>query len=314
MNHFLKQQKSLLNLKYQHYHTIKDDGIVSRLKFVRIGEDYQEYGVTIPEVMLNDAIKQLESYQMFIKYSTSQIPPKKSRSKVKTKIASRRVVKKKVKISADDNIILDPYVDLELGKSISLVKAKEEEAAKQVHATHARIVTEYVPESAKKKTDIMQALKESKKTSKRQLGIRGLGEGTGTIPGVLNESTVISATLSERTGEDQLDVEEKDDKEGGVDDKGDDHINEDEEMLNAKVEYSRKGDAEVSDAAKAKTKKTEEAKDDSKNAKLPPTSSSLSISSGFGDQFLKLCSDTSLVGTVKDTIDVEISSLLDIKI
>ncbi|GJX50239.1 hypothetical protein Tco_0277084, partial [Tanacetum coccineum] len=36
INHFLKQHKSLLNLKYQHYHTIKDDGIVSRLKFVRI--------------------------------------------------------------------------------------------------------------------------------------------------------------------------------------------------------------------------------------------------------------------------------------
>ncbi|GKD44312.1 hypothetical protein Tco_1268957 [Tanacetum coccineum] len=38
INHFLKQHKSLSNLKYQHYHTIKDDGIVSRLKFVRIGD------------------------------------------------------------------------------------------------------------------------------------------------------------------------------------------------------------------------------------------------------------------------------------
>nr|GEY77192.1 aminoacyl-tRNA synthetase, class 1a, anticodon-binding [Tanacetum cinerariifolium] len=44
-------------------------------------EDYQEYGLVIPEVMLNEAIKKLESYQMFIKYSTSQIPPKKSRGK-----------------------------------------------------------------------------------------------------------------------------------------------------------------------------------------------------------------------------------------
>ncbi|GJW00954.1 hypothetical protein Tco_1556205 [Tanacetum coccineum] len=88
----------------------------------------------------------------------------------------------------------------------------------------------------------------------------------------------------------------------------------DEEMLNAEVEVSRKGDAEVSDAAKADAKKTEEAKDDSKKAELALTSSSLSISSGFGDQFLKLSSDTSLVCTVKHTTDVEISSLLDIKI
>ncbi|GKC20535.1 hypothetical protein Tco_1022685, partial [Tanacetum coccineum] len=47
-----------------------------------------------------------------------------------------------------DNIIPDPYIALELGKSISLTEAvdKEEEAARQVHATHARIVTESVPE------------------------------------------------------------------------------------------------------------------------------------------------------------------------
>ncbi|GJR63354.1 hypothetical protein Tco_1505516 [Tanacetum coccineum] len=52
-----------------------------RLKFVRIGKDFQEYGLPIPETMLAKGIKQSESYQMFIKYSTGQIPPKKSRGK-----------------------------------------------------------------------------------------------------------------------------------------------------------------------------------------------------------------------------------------
>ncbi|GKF96329.1 hypothetical protein Tco_0289064, partial [Tanacetum coccineum] len=60
-----------------------DDGIVSRLKFVKIGEDYQEYGVVIPDVMLDDTILQSESYQMFLKYSTGQIPPKKSMWKIR---------------------------------------------------------------------------------------------------------------------------------------------------------------------------------------------------------------------------------------
>ncbi|GJX06989.1 hypothetical protein Tco_0194921 [Tanacetum coccineum] len=134
-------------IKFQHYHTIKDDGIVCRLKFVRIGEDYQEYGLSIPETMLTEAIKQSESYRMFIKYSTSQIPPKKSRGKglqrkktaddsqetvdvseesepepglVKRKTSSKRRVKKKVTLSADDNIISDDlFTALELGKSIS---------------------------------------------------------------------------------------------------------------------------------------------------------------------------------------------------
>ncbi|GKC25734.1 retrovirus-related pol polyprotein from transposon TNT 1-94, partial [Tanacetum coccineum] len=58
INHFLSQYKSLFKLKFQHYHTIKDDGIVNRLKFVRIGEDYQEYGLPIPDMMLNNEIKQ----------------------------------------------------------------------------------------------------------------------------------------------------------------------------------------------------------------------------------------------------------------
>ncbi|GKB24055.1 hypothetical protein Tco_0863456, partial [Tanacetum coccineum] len=40
-----------------------------------------------------------------------------------------------------DNIIPKPDLALELGKSISLTKAEEEVVAKEVHATHARIVS-----------------------------------------------------------------------------------------------------------------------------------------------------------------------------
>ncbi|GJV46588.1 hypothetical protein Tco_1431124 [Tanacetum coccineum] len=320
----------------------------------------------IPEVMLNDAIKQSESYLMFIKYSTGLIPPKKSRGKgsqrkktvddsqetvdvskpkpkpkpepVKRKTASRRLVKKKVTIFADDNIISnDPNIALELGKSISKTKAEEAEAPRQVHATHARIVTEFVPEPTKRRklgkvtsdppkklkgvpsltlkeqeaADTMQALKESRKTSKRKPGTRGSNEGTGTIPRVPDESTVVSATSSEGTKreseyskEDQIGDEEKDDKDDDVDDEGDDYISdkqdaddkdaetesdedeiykykirvhkdEDVEMSNAKVKDSDKGDEEVADAAKADAEKTLEVKDDAKKTELPPTSSSL---------------------------------------
>ncbi|GKD07576.1 hypothetical protein Tco_1187261, partial [Tanacetum coccineum] len=227
-----------------------------------IGKDYQEYGLSIPETMLTEAIKQSESYQMFIKYSTGQIRPKKSGGKesepkpepVKRKTSSKRRVKKKVTLSADDNIISDdPDTALELGKSISQTEAKEAEATRKVHATHARIVTEYVLEPTRRRksgnvtfdppkrlngvpsltpeekeaADIMKALKESKKTSKRQLGTGGSNEGTGSILGVPDESTVISSTSSEGTGskqesghseEGQLDDEEKDEKEGDADD------------------------------------------------------------------------------------------------
>ncbi|GJS21183.1 hypothetical protein Tco_0449815 [Tanacetum coccineum] len=43
-------------------------------------------------------------------------------------------------------------VALELGKSMSITEAEEEEATRQIHATHARIVTESVPKATKKKT------------------------------------------------------------------------------------------------------------------------------------------------------------------
>ncbi|GJZ43429.1 hypothetical protein Tco_0590684 [Tanacetum coccineum] len=354
---------------------------------------------------------------MFLKYSTSQIPPKKSRGKgsqgkktvdtpmadfdvskesdskpTRKRTSSRRVVKKKVIISVADNIIPNLNVALELGKFVSLTEAVEEEAVRQVHATHAWIVTESKPEPAKKKTgsrstkgiviqdtpkqevaDIMQALKESKKISRRQSGTGGSNEGTGVSLGVPNEFAVVPATSSEEIAtkprvpneekvtsevkvivewgskqesdyseEDQGDDEEvnwidSDEDEKKKDDNDDDddksidlerqtmkklmmnfdeQVNDDvdKEMTNAKVEDSGKGDAEISDVAKADAEKIKEIKDDAKRAELPTTSSSLSISSGFGDQFLKLSSDTSLVGTVKDTTDVEINSLLDIKI
>ncbi|GKF20704.1 hypothetical protein Tco_0069342, partial [Tanacetum coccineum] len=71
----------------------------------------------------------------------------------KKKTSSKRRVKKKVTLSADDNIISDdPDAALELAKSISQTKAEEAEVARKVHATHARIVTKSVPESAKKKS------------------------------------------------------------------------------------------------------------------------------------------------------------------
>ncbi|GJT67177.1 hypothetical protein Tco_1018657 [Tanacetum coccineum] len=92
------------------------------LKFFRIGEDYQEYGLAIPDVMLNDTIKLDVS-----KESELELEP------VKKKTASRRMVKKKVTLSAEDNIIYDnPDAALELGKSISLTEFEEAESARKV--------------------------------------------------------------------------------------------------------------------------------------------------------------------------------------
>ncbi|GJT70111.1 hypothetical protein Tco_1029397 [Tanacetum coccineum] len=47
---------------------------------------------------------------------------------------------------------------------------------------------------------------------------------------------------------------------------------------------------------------------------VPRSSSSRSLLSNYGNQFLNLSSDASLVGTIKETTDAEINSLLDVQI
>ncbi|GJW23138.1 hypothetical protein Tco_0033760 [Tanacetum coccineum] len=320
INHLLKQHKCLSNLKYQHNHTIK-----------------------------NDSISLTDVHQ----YSSSQIPPRKARPKSQRK-----------KTDDDSQEIID----------ISKESEPEPEPVSQSIKTEAEDAKQKAKKEEQEVADTIQALKESRKTSKRQPGTGGSSEETGTIPGVLDESLVVSATSSEGTGtksgvpdeekditkenvilewgskqeskyseEDQLNDEQNDDKEGDANDEGDDHISdtkdadneddetesdedeiykykicvhkdEDVEMSNADVEDSDKGNEDVTDALKADAKKTLEVKDDAKKTELPPTSFSLSVSLGFGDQFLKLSSDSSLVSTVKDTTDVEINSLLEVKI
>ncbi|GJW55534.1 retrovirus-related pol polyprotein from transposon TNT 1-94 [Tanacetum coccineum] len=188
----------------KHFHTIKDDGVVSRLKFVRMGEDVQQYGLAIPATMLNKEIIQSESYKRFILYSTGQIPPKKSRGKGSQGKKSADPTEESVDMS--DESEPEPLIRRK-------TSTEEEAAARQVHATHARIVSESVPEPARRRrsdiaiskttqklkgiqtlspaeqeaADIMKALKDSRRMLGRQPGTGGSDEGTGEIPGVPDE-------------------------------------------------------------------------------------------------------------------------------
>nr|GFA61987.1 hypothetical protein [Tanacetum cinerariifolium] len=189
----------------------------------------------------------------------------------KKRTSSKRRVKKKVTIYTEDNIISnDPDTALELGKSISQTKAEESEAAKKLKG-----ISSLTPEE-QEAVDIMQALKESKKSNRRQPGTRGSDKGTNSIPGVLDESTVISATSSEGTGiklgvldeekditkekvilewgdkqdskhsdndndDDDVDVE-KDDKDGDADDEGNDHVSDTQDADDEDVETESEKD------------------------------------------------------------------------
>ncbi|GJW38114.1 hypothetical protein Tco_0063959 [Tanacetum coccineum] len=169
---------------------------------------------------------------MFIKYSTSLISPKKSRDIGQ---GSKRVIKKEVTISTDDNIIPEPDVALDLRKSMSITEAAEDEATRQVHATHERIMTESDLEPARRRpseklvADTIKALKASRKSIRSQPHAGGPSEGTGTKSGVPDESTVTPTTSkedSEYTEEDDddeniewVDTDEEEDKNDDDDDK-----------------------------------------------------------------------------------------------
>nr|GEX42143.1 copia protein [Tanacetum cinerariifolium] len=240
INHFLKQHNSLLNLKFQHYHTIKDDG----METIDVSKE-------------------------------SEPEPK----PVKRKTSSKRRFKKKATLFINDNIISDdPDTTLELGKPISQTKIEEAKAARQVHATHARIVIEFVPKPAKKK----KIRQKSKKTSKRQPGTRGSSEGTGTILGILKESTVVFAISSEGTEqesehseEDKLDDEEKDEKEGDGDDEDNETESDEDDIYKYKIRVRKDDDEEMINVE---------------------------------------VDDSNKVSTVKDTTDAELNSLLEVKI
>ncbi|GKD89654.1 hypothetical protein Tco_1365161 [Tanacetum coccineum] len=194
--------------------------------------------------------------------------------------------KKKVSISADDNIISEPDVALKLAKSISLAKTVKEEEPRQLKGIQTLTAKEQLA------ADMMQALNARKKSSRSQLYVGGFSEGTGTKPRVPDESTAIITTSHEGTGI----------KPG------------DEEIKDVEVAETRKSNEEITDMEKADTEKTEEVNDDNKKAELPLLSSSLSVSSGFGNQFLNLSFDKSTVRNLKDTTYADINSSLDVQI
>ncbi|GJW62891.1 hypothetical protein Tco_0112226, partial [Tanacetum coccineum] len=111
-----------------------------------------------------------------------------------------------------------------------------------------------------------------------------------------------------------IDIENTDDDEETDDEfvHGDEYLHDDvdREMKDAEDTETGKDDEEIIDAEKIEVTKgnLEQAR------KLPLTSSSLSVSSGFSNQFLNLSSDASLIGTIKESVDIEINSLLDIQI
>nr|GEU75395.1 hypothetical protein [Tanacetum cinerariifolium] len=243
---------------------------LQRLKFVRIREDYQDYGLLIPDMMLNDAIKQSESYQMFIKYSTESKPKP---AKKKTGSRSTRDVVIHDTPSAPKSKPAASKLKL---KGILSLNPKEQEAA-----------------------DNMQALKECKKTSRRQPSTKGQDTDDEDAKTESDEDEIYKYKIYMRK---DVDVE----------------------MAKAKtIEHENKEKDAMTDASKPDVEKIIEEHGDvefaenaigsnyrvKESTKFPLPSSSLSVSSRFGTQFLNSSFDISLTGVLKDFVEANTANL-----
>ncbi|GJZ35984.1 hypothetical protein Tco_0581801 [Tanacetum coccineum] len=83
---------------------IKNDGVLGKLKFVSKGEPTQVYGMSIPNVMINDDIKKSKAIQKYLAISSSIVAPKKARKEMKATATPT----KKGSITDVDNILSDP--------------------------------------------------------------------------------------------------------------------------------------------------------------------------------------------------------------
>ncbi|GJV00676.1 hypothetical protein Tco_1329946 [Tanacetum coccineum] len=298
INQFLSLHKTILKGLTFSLNTIKNDGVLIRMKFVRIGEDVQESGKAILDTMMTNKIKQSEAYKAFINYSRCLVPPKKTRGKGSKGKQQEVNTKKKTVITNDDKIITnDPDVAFELGKSISKTDVEIADETRRVHETHARLVTE-------------------KATSEEA------SEESG------DEIPWVSTSDEEEKGDDDddrsIDIEETDDERKNYDN-GDQAITDVEKNVakKTKVEHGDEKQAEEDQDDDDQDQKDQTDNDiigilitmpQKEKPKLPRSSSIRSLSLNYGNQFLNLSSASSFVGTIKETTKAEIDSLLDVQI
>ncbi|GJW45271.1 hypothetical protein Tco_0074070 [Tanacetum coccineum] len=149
INHFLSKHDTLSKRHGSFLHTIKYDSVLGKLKFMSKEEERQKYGMSIPDSMMNDEIKESAHYMTYLALSTNieanilkvgkgkGLMGKKKANTYVQKGKKKDVVidagkkknapRKKSSITADDNILPDPDEDLKLGESMSLTKAEIDE-------------------------------------------------------------------------------------------------------------------------------------------------------------------------------------------
>nr|GEW90159.1 hypothetical protein [Tanacetum cinerariifolium] len=291
-------------------HSIKNDNVLGTLKFVAKGEDYQKQAATRPKISSS-----LTADAKIIFDDTNVPDNKPSRRRRKTGVTIKdtpTVIKKRTP---------EQSLKLKIMKILFDAAMLEEDIRKAIKAnlyerTESKKET---TESGKNDDDISIDLDETD-----------------------DEEYEHADDETQRDDYMHEDDEYMHEEEEHVHDYVEEELN-DAEIAKIVKEIAKivKGNKELYDPNKAKVGKTEEANGDKEQVdnalarvdqaryastqdnqaaplksvtqkgkpELPPTSSSISVSSRFGNQFIALSFDISLTGTLKDNTDAEINSI-----
>nr|GEW89083.1 copia protein [Tanacetum cinerariifolium] len=205
------------------YHTIADDRLLKRLKFINKGDLHQVYGKPIPDTWITDEIKESKAYQMYFKYSTGLIPLKNSRgraaSESKTTVTPKKPTKLKKKTSKKKQVLRD----------------ESDESERELEHR----------QTGKKRTPRPKAIKDSQHASQPKHKIGSSSEGTCVSLGVPDELTGVSAVSSE--GVDTNKDKNKDDDEDDVNEKEEDE----EESIDEEENVDEENEEESNDDDKS---------------------------------------------------------------
>ncbi|GJS46111.1 hypothetical protein Tco_0596232 [Tanacetum coccineum] len=196
INHFLSKHKFISKRQGLFINSIKDDAILGRLKFVSKGKDNQVYGMSIPNVMVNNDIKNSKSYQTYLAISTGVLILKKARKGIKMPATP----KKKALITAEENILSDPDESTELAVSMSKTEAEIEDQERRLHETYASIVIGRSKPQELTKRRLNKGTRKIREDYILQQIPKGSSEGSGTKPAVPDEPKSKSKGSSEGAG------------------------------------------------------------------------------------------------------------------
>nr|GEX93401.1 hypothetical protein [Tanacetum cinerariifolium] len=292
--------------------------------------------MSIKDVMLNEEIMKSKAYQTYLPFSTGVVIPKKARKGSKALVTP----KKTSSITTEEDIILDPKeakrrptgVIMRDTPNVSKKKTQDQSLKLKEFPDEAKGISTSTKEGACVTLEVPDV-------SKAKSAVQDINWGSDEDEIILSSSDdertkfENETTKSDKTDE-ELDYDKgmHDDEEEHIYDetKEDEYVHDDaekhddvdEEMYDVENADKVKDDQVMSETEKGVFEKTKEkkVKDDQvralafvtqkKNIEAPPSSFSLSLSLNYGNKFLNLSPDGSLVGIVKETIDAEINSIV----